>query len=276
MTERSHATEKACTAVLQVLFDRPAEIMLELAPEGWANSPLRLIFHPTAQQQYEQAMRFRENLRGWTKKDAQAPERPEPKPTDFTTDPPDAGNPMDELLELLGDCTWLIFSNNHAVYDADGLEYHLGSFRGSGGFIADFLNEHFPSDSIAYDYMDFYCAGAFSFDRADTTPVFELLFRRMKAIGLDWEYSFPRTMLLDLSGLREDEPSNDPAHYDARKAMEQQLEAEGNKAEVARLQEKLDEVYREEYESAKYKKPPPEVRAYRNVYGKLPEGFPQI
>ncbi|MBK9336381.1 MAG: hypothetical protein IPM98_07250 [Lewinellaceae bacterium] len=276
MSERPPASEQACISVLQSLFDQPAEIMRGLAPKGWAESPLRLIFHPTAQQKYEQSMRLHENLRGWGKKDAQTSERPEPQLADFTTDPPDAGNPMDELLELLGDCTWLIFSNNHSVFDADGLEYHLGSFRGSGGFIADFLNEHFPSDSITYDYMDFYCAGAFSFDRADTTPVFDLLFRRMKAIGLDWEYSFPRTMLLDLNGLRKDEPADDPAHYDAAKAMEQQLEAERNKADVARFQEKLDEVYREEYESAKYKLPPPEVRAYRTVYGKLPDGFPQI
>lgn len=106
MTKRSYASEHACTAVLRALFDRSDEIMLELAPEGWAGSPLRLIFHPTAEQQYEQAMRIRENLRGWSKRAAQKPELPEPQRTDFTTDPPDAGNPMDELLKLLGDCTW--------------------------------------------------------------------------------------------------------------------------------------------------------------------------
>lgn len=84
-------------------------------------------------------------------------------------------------------------------------------------------------------------------------------------------------MLLDLSGLRQEEPSSDdPAHYDPAEAMAQQLEAERSRAELARFQEKLDEAYQEEYDSAKYKMPPPEVRAYRNVYGKLPDGFPQV
>ena len=39
-----------------------ADVMEELAPEGWEASPLVLIFHPTPEQQYEEAVRMHENL----------------------------------------------------------------------------------------------------------------------------------------------------------------------------------------------------------------------
>ena len=276
MTNRPRATDQACLHLLRTLFDQPEQIMSELAPAGWSNSPLRLIAHPTAGQQYEESIRFHQNVSGLFGKKSEQPEPPEPRPEDFVTDPPEAGHPMDELIKLLGDCVWLIFSNNHTVYDTTGQQYDLGSFRGSGRFVADFLNAHYPPTSGAYDYLDFYCAGAFTFDRADTTPVFELLFRRVRAAGCDWEYAFPRISLVDLSGLREDTQPDDPARYNPVKAMEQQMEAGQKKAEMNRLQEKLDESYREEYEAAKYKLPPPEVRAYRNIYGQLPQGFPRV
>lgn len=203
-------------------------------------------------------------------------ETPPPRLEDFIEDPPDAGNPDDEMTKLLGDCLWLIFSDNHTVFDAEGRAYNLGSFRGSGRFIAEFLNEHFPLSEGSFDYLDFYCAGVFTHERADTTPVFQLLFKRLRALGCDWEYSFPRIGIVDFSGLREDAPPGDPAQYDPGKAMQQEMEREKRQRDTDRLRSELDEAYEKEFEEAKFKPPPPAVRAYRLVYGRLPEGFPQV
>ena len=275
---RPRATDKQSTHLLRTLLADRAAILATLAPEGWSNSPLRLIFHPTAAQQYEEAVQMQENLKGLRrvsrKKDEE--ETPPPRPEDFAEDSPGAGNSDDELTKLLGDCLWLIFSDNHTVLDAEGGAYNLGSFRGSGRFIADFLNEHYLLSEGSFDYLDFYCAGLFTHDRADTTPVFQLLFGRLRALGYDWEYSFPRTGIVDFSGLREDAPPDDPAQYDPTKAIQQEIERETRQRESDRLQAELDGAFEKEFEEAKYKLPPPAVRAYRLVYGRLPEGFPQV
>ncbi|CAN5908484.1 hypothetical protein BH11GEM2_BH11GEM2_13210 [soil metagenome] len=42
-----------------------------------------------------------------------------------------------EVVQLVGLILWDVFSNSHSVVDADGVEFHLGSFRGSAGFIAE-------------------------------------------------------------------------------------------------------------------------------------------
>lgn len=283
-TERPQATDQQCTHLLRTLLADRAEMLATLAPEGWQRCPLRRIFHPTAEQKYEEAVRMRENLkhlkelskkRDKTDRGTQE-ETPPPRPEDFTEDPPDAGHPDDELTTLLGNCLWLIFSDNHTVFDAEGREYNLGSFRGSGGFIADFLNEHFPLSEGSFDYMDFYCAGAFTFGRADTRPVFQLLFERLKAQGCDWEYSFPRIGIVDFGALREEAQPDDPTLYDPAKAMEQEMERAARQRETDRLRAQLDEAYEKELEEAKYKAPPPAVEAYRRVYGRLPDGFPQV
>ena len=275
---RPSATDAECTHLLRTLLADRAQMLGTLAPQGWRNSPLRHIFHPTAGQQYEQSVRVTANMNSLFGKKEPEAQKPPPRPEDFTEDPPDAGNPDDEFTELLGDCLWLVFSNDHTVFDGDGRAFDLGSFRGSGGFIADFLNEFHPLSEGRFDYIDFYCAGAFSFERADTTPVFQLLFERLKSLGCDWEYSFPRIGIVDFSGLKEEtEAQNEnPADYDPAMAMEKELEKEARQQETDRLRAQLDEVYEQEFEDAMYKAPPPEVQAYRNVYGHLPSGFPQV
>jgi len=275
---RPPATGAECTQLLRTLLDDRAQMRTTLAPQGWRNSPLRRIFHPTAGQQYEQSVRVSANLNSLFGKKKPEAQKPPPSLEDFTEDPPDAGNPDDEFTELLGDCLWLVFSNNHTVFDGEGKAFDLGSFRGSGGFIADFLNEFHPLSEGSFDYIDFYCAGAFTFGRADTAPVFQLLFERLKSLGCDWEYSFPRIGIVDFSGLKEemDAVNDGPAAYDPAKALEKELEKSARQQETDRLRAQLDEAYEQEFEDAKYKAPPPEVQAYRNVYGLLPNGFPQV
>lgn len=44
--------------------------------------------------------------------------------------------------------------------------------------------------------------------RADLTLVYELIFGRMRALGLDWVYHFPKLYFVDLRPLRDElEPS---------------------------------------------------------------------
>ena len=59
-----------------------------------------------------------------------------------------------KVLELVGECLWDVFSDSHEVVAPDGRVLDLGSFRASGGFLADVLNRQSGTDR--YDYIDFY------------------------------------------------------------------------------------------------------------------------
>ena len=66
--------------------------------------------------------------------------------------------PRKRWRSLMGNVAWQIFSNNNQVLSKAGKMYDLGSWRGSGGFIADVLNTHLvPDGSPWFDYLDFYC-----------------------------------------------------------------------------------------------------------------------
>jgi hypothetical protein len=243
-----------------------------LAPQGWEKSPYYRLLHPTLEQQYQEALDWHENLKGGGQKKKEEEKSPptleeikekyEEKPC----------YPFDELIQMLGECVWNIFSNNHTVVGPEGEEYDLGSFRGSGGFIADFINEHYPSERISYDYMDFYCAGWHHHRRADLTAVYALLFRRLREKHFDWIYSFPRTYHIDLSHFKDEQP-DEPTEYDPEKAMQDELEKEEQQRQLADLQRSLDEAYEEAKEAAKYNPPPEIIQAYRELYGRFPDGW---
>jgi len=186
-------TEEQCWELFQRLFpnglDDPS-LVQKLAPEGWERSPLVLVYHPTAEQVYEETLRFRDNLRRLRGKTAPPEEEPQ-----ITFDalrremPVDASKPAEECADLLGCCLWDVFADNHDVCTAKGALVDLGSFRAAAGFIADF--RHRRSHSEAWlnerrDYIDFYLGTWMVRHRADLTPVYELIFRRMQQLGLGW------------------------------------------------------------------------------------------
>jgi len=198
----------------------------------------------------------------------------------LTRDPPrvlDAPGPVPyesgpEILEILGRALWDIFSDNHTVVDSEGTAYDLGSFRGSGEFIARVLNERYPWLDRRYTYLDFYMGGALSGGRVDLEPVHRWVFSRLQAAGCDWIYSFPRLHLLDMRGptpWRDDELGYDPSE-----AVRAELEENERREELEALSAQLEEAYEEALRRARHEPLPPTVAAYRAVFGVLPEGWP--
>jgi hypothetical protein len=95
------------------------------------------------------------------------------------------GNPI-AFARCIGDALWDVFSDNHDVIAPDGQIVHLGSWRGSGRAIADFLNQHVVG--ARFRYADFYM-GSFGSDDAGVSPLHVLIFRRLRDRGYDWRYS---------------------------------------------------------------------------------------
>ncbi len=167
-------TEEQCREQFQRLFPNgldDASLVQKLAPEGWERSPLMLAYHPTAEQVYEETLRFHENLRRLMGKTASPEEEPQ-----ITLDalrremPVEAPEPVEECADLLGCCLWDLFADNHEVRTANGALVDLGSFRAAAGFIADVRHRRTRSEawlSERSDYREFYLGTGMVRHRAD-------------------------------------------------------------------------------------------------------------
>ncbi len=316
-------TEDELIAVFSKLFPQGfagADIRRAIAPGGWESSPLVALFHPSAEQRYEEAVRIHANMAGLLRKD----KSPSPAPTreEFVDDSDDALAPDEEISRLVGMCLWDIFSESHDVLDDAGRELSLGSFRASAGFLADRLNEQVKAGFVRgpaidaqtraaevqkqmrelmpgmgsdlmfefmkehqtgpYDYMDFYMGTSSIAGRADLSPVYRMIFTRLKALDLDWKYSFPRLHLVDMRPLkeeldaRESEESGEPdwLNYSPETELAKDEENREKDRELAEMRESLDDGYRESVEAALKLPPPTTVRAYADVFGDFPSGWP--
>jgi hypothetical protein len=252
------------------------DVLQELAPAGWENSPLVAVCHPSLEQVYEETRRVHRNLGELRKPNDQRPVPPEPTldevARDFQTHPVEVAR---EVRELVGQCLWDVFSENHEVVGPDGRLLDLGSFRASGGFLAEVLNRQ--PGAAGYDYIDFYMGTTWVAQRADLTPVYRMIFRRLRGRGLDWRYHFPRLYAVDLRPLKEaldqkDEP--EWLNYSPSEAVAREEEQKEQDKNLAELRASLDEGHREAIGEALKGPPPPTVRAYQAVYGRLPSGWP--
>lgn len=298
------------------------DVMAELAPGGWAASPLVAVCHPSVDQVYEETVRIRRNLANFPGRKPDAPPPP-PEPTREEIEAEWAFGdvePERECQELVGRCLWEVFSDNHEVFAGDGRLLDLGSARGSGGFLADILNTQggpppLPRPEMpaefqkmfdpppgsspevlamvaemrkemlgdgGYTYLDFYMGNTMVSGRADLLPVYVMIFRRLRARGMDWVYHFPRLGLVDFRPLKKqmDEQKRREAGeaefegYDPEAAMAAEEEDRKHDEEVAAMRATLDEGHREAVAAALEEEPPAVVRAYRAVYGDFPEGWP--
>lgn len=275
-------TQEQCLELFQRLFPNGLDdpyLVQRLAPEGWERSPLMLIYHPTAEQRYEETLRLCENLRRLRRSPAS---EEEPR---ITLDvirremPVEASNPREECADLMGCCLWDIFSDNHEVRAAKAL-VDLGTFRAAAGFIADVRHRSSNSEAgfaARSDYLDFYMGTSMVRHRADLTPVYELIFRRMRQLGLDWRYVHPRLMAIDLRPLQEaskSEQASEAARYNPTENFWRERKDAACDAALAELRRNLDDAYRESVEEARNALPPVTVQAYQRVYQQFPSGWP--
>lgn len=278
MNTENQVSDESCNALLRHIFGDLSNLMDRLAPQGWANSRYVLVHHPTPEQRHTEITVMYENLSQLTSK--RKPNWPDSKPLTVPTldelrqeqiEKADPIKPLDELLVVFGGCVWSVFSNNHDVVGPDGMVYHLGSFRGTGSFLAEFIEQTYP-DAPTFDYMNFYCADVFIERRADVTPLYELIFERIREQACDWVYSFPRLHLISFDHLKEEIPT-DPASYDPNNALAEDAERQQRNQENRRLQEEFDRAAEEAMDEARYREPPMIIRAYQAVFGRLPKGW---
>ncbi|MGA9926771.1 MAG: hypothetical protein WBQ29_25475 [Isosphaeraceae bacterium] len=151
------------------------DVLQELAPAGWENSPLLAVFHASLAQSYEETLRLHRNVCALRRPDDRHPLPLEPTfdevARDFRERPVET---VREVRELVGQCLWDLFSDGHQVTATDGRVLDLGSFRASGGFLAEILNRQTGAEH--YDYLDFYMGTIWVAQRADLTPVYQVSF----------------------------------------------------------------------------------------------------
>jgi hypothetical protein len=255
-----------------------ADVLAEIAPEGWEHSTLLACFHPSVEQLFEERVAMHRNLEAWRQlaRRRQGTAALEPRPQPTLDDVRRAYDPSpvieeEELTELVGLCLWDIFSDNHDVIAADGRVADIGSFRGAGAF----LDEYLTRDQEGWrdgDYMRFYMGTIWISRRADLMPVYAMIFRRLKAAGADWVYHFPEIGIVELA--RADDVDKAGAAYSVSQAAVAELEAQKRRAEVERFRAELREANARAREEALDRPPPATVRAYRQVYGRDPRGWP--
>lgn len=130
-----------------------------------------------------------------------------------------------------------------------------------------------------YGYLDFYMGTIWVADRVDLTPVYELIFRRLKSCGLDWVYHFPRMHAIDLRPLRESLDAKrqpDWQGYSPEQALAKEAEEQERERSLAELRRSLEEGDQEAVEQALNLPPPATVRAYESVFGRPPRGWPPV
>jgi hypothetical protein len=177
-----------------------------------------------------------------------------------------------EVTELVGLCLWGTFSDNHEVVAADGRLADIGSFRGAGAFI----DEHLTRDRDGWregDYMRFYMGTIWIGQRADLAPVYTMIFSRLRAVGADWVYHFPELGIVELPS-RDEEPAPSAPGYSVSQSAVAELNAQHRRAEVQRFRAELEGAKARAREEALDREPPATVRAYRQVYGRDPRGWP--
>jgi hypothetical protein len=101
-----------------------------------------------------------------------------------------------------------------------------------------------------------------------------LIFRRVKALDADWVYRFPELGILELTP--PDDPEQPATKYSVSQGAVAELNAQQRRAEVQRFRADLAEMNARAREEAMDRPPPATVRAYRQVYGRDPRGWPPL
>ncbi len=268
--DQREKTDNQCFEMLRKIFSDRNELLFKIAPNGWINSEFIKIFHPTGEQQYYEHKQLSEQI---NRLKSNSGNLDIPDLNSFQQDSLENINVQEEFDYTLGLCVYDIFSNNHTVYDQDGIVFNLGSMRGSGLFMSNFFNLELDTLQKSYDYMDFYMGSIWVNKRADLSPFYEYIFSKLKLNYCDWQYEFPR--LYTIAPQKIEENKGDHQTYHPNDAVLEQIAEEQKEKENDAFLEMLDKQFEDDFEDAKYKPLPPLVQAYKRIYGSLPEGHPQ-
>jgi hypothetical protein len=224
------------------------------------------------EQVFQELTDFHENLESLRRPDqaAEAPPTLEDAKTSWESLSKTV-RPERECAELVGMCVWDIFSANHDVLAPDGRLVDLGSWRYAGCFIAERLNRDIRGER-RYDYLDFYMGASRYSGRADLSPAYRMIFRRMRSLALDWVYHFPQLGVITLRDPGEDDAPMD--EYDPSESMRKEEERRRMAEKLAELEADLEEDYLESVKELRESDAPPTVQAFRDEYGRLPRGWP--
>jgi hypothetical protein len=99
-----------------------------------------------------------------------------------------------------------------------------------------------------------------------------MVFRRLKLLGADWVYHFPELGLVEFASADDSDVLGEG--YSILRAALAEVEAQKRRAEVERFRTELREANARAREQAMDRPPPATVRAYRQVYGCDPRGWP--
>ena len=281
--QNDRLTDVESRALLARLFPHGfagADVLREIAPNGWERSALLACFHPAVERIFEERLRMHRNIEAWRSRRARDDDAtqseghpPEPSLEDVRReDQPQPVRPDEELTELVGECLWDIFSDNHDVIVADGRVADIGSFRGASAFLDEYVSGH-ASDATwrEGDCMRFYMGTIWISWRADLTPVYAMIFRRLRSLDADWVYHVPEFHVVDFGTLGTD---TEPTRYSPSEGAVAELEARRREAETERLRAQLEASNAQVRERAMDHPPPATVAAYRQVYGRDPRGWP--
>jgi len=109
--------------------------------------------------------------------------------------------------------------------------------------------------------------------RADLTPVYAMIFSRLRAMGADWIYHFPEIGLVELPSKNDGRTPSAPG-YSVSQGAVTELNGQRRRAEVQKFRAELEESNARAREEAMDREPPAIVGAYRYVYGRDPRGWP--
>jgi hypothetical protein len=265
--DRSHQ-ERLTDTELRAFFDQllprgfaGADVLSEIAPEGWMRSPLLACFHPSVERLFEERLQTHRTLdelrcgRRRCNQTATSDDACVPAPTledvrrEYRSQPVQQD---EEVTELVGDCLWDVFSNNHDVFAPDGRLADIGSFRGASAFLDEYANRDSRRSWSGGDCMRFYMGSIWISGRADLTPVYGMIFRRLRSLGADWVYHFSELESVDIVGPNAREP---------------QAERQPMHAATADINARARQ-------DATTGPPPAAVRAYSCAYGRDPRGWP--
>jgi len=254
-------------SLISYVFEDHDRLFEELTPEGWINCSLVYFLHPTPEQRFVEEYKMYERLRQIDQEKGEPINRKPPQRKDFQPEDLTDLNPISEFRYLLALAIYEIFSNNHQVVDMKGKLYDLGSLRGSGRFLAEFLNMYYPGPIKVYDYLDFYCTYSFIEHRSDLSPLFKHVFQKLKSRDINWIYAVPEIFWIDFSGeTDQDERSFDP-HRDI-------LEGQYNDLVRRRMEHALEDVNKS-LKKQVLSQTPVIVSSYVKIYGGFPEGWPE-